>query len=62
MPVSTECAATVLLSFRYPSIHIYFPIGLEGGVSFCQRKLREVFVFEIKKTKTPQLKLKTDLN
>ena len=30
-----------------------------GGVSFRQRKLRGAFVFEIKKTKAPKLKLKT---
>ena len=29
------------------------------GVSFRQRKLRGAFVFEIKKTKAPKLKLKT---
>ena len=33
--------------------------GGGGGVSFRQRKLRGAFVFEIKKTKAPKLKLKT---
>ena len=45
MPVSTECAATVLLSFRYPSIHIYFRIGFEGGVSFRSAKTERSLCF-----------------
>ena len=39
---------------------IGFVVGEGGGVSFRQRKLRGAFVFEIKKSKTPKLELKTD--